>query len=185
MHPDRALLDQILTTPWIAELLAEFDFDVSRVANGPVEQVHLAGGESLEMVAGDGSGGAFMLVGSGAVGSGAQRPVVYVGSEGEGGLIATSLRDALALVVGLSSIHDATSKPFGEDGGELRAWLDEADEYIRDDWPQLDADRDRLREALDLPPADNELLAALHRCAADEDHRPISDVGDRYSSMLP
>ncbi|MGW0436549.1 hypothetical protein ACWDV4_28875 [Micromonospora sp. NPDC003197] len=79
MQSDRVLLDQIRATPWIAALLVRFDFDVSRGAYGPVEPVHLSGGESLEMIAGDASGGAFMLVGSGS-----QRPVVYVGSEGEG-----------------------------------------------------------------------------------------------------
>lgn len=179
VQSDRALLDQIRATPWIAALLARlFDFDVSRAANGPVEPVHLAGGESLEMIAGDASGGAFMVVGSGS-----QRPAVYVGSEGEGGLIATSLRDALALVVDLSSLHDATARPFGDDGSQLRDWLAQADHYIRADWPQLDTERGRLREALGLPSAD-ELLADLHAAAANERYRPISDAGERYRSML-
>ncbi|WP_349880717.1 hypothetical protein ABIH81_14230 [Micromonospora sp. HUAS YX12] len=178
MQSDRALLDQIRTTPWVVALLARFDFDVARAASGPVEPVHLAGGEFLEMIAGDASGGAFMLTGSGG-----RRPVVYVGSEGEGGLIAMSMRDALALVVGLPSLHDATAKPFGDDGSQLRDWLVQADHDLRADWPQLDMERGRLREALDLPPAD-ELLAALHAAAADEHYRPISDAGERYRSML-
>ncbi|MEV0716435.1 hypothetical protein [Asanoa sp. NPDC050611] len=176
---DRDLLDHIRATPWIAESLAQFDFDLSRVDNGPVEPVHLAGGEPLEMVAGDGGGGAFMLVGDGA-----DRPVVYVGSEGEGGLVATTLRDALALVVGLSSIHDATAYPLGDDGGaKLRAWLAEADAEIRADWPDLDADRRRLQEELSLPPA-TDLLDDLHRAAADDHYRPISEAGDVYAAMV-
>jgi hypothetical protein len=178
VQTDRALLDHIRATPWIAALLTQFDFEVSRAANGPVEPVHLAGGESLEMIAGDASGGAFMVVGSGD-----RQPVVYVGSEGEGGLIATSLRDALALVVGLSSLHDATARPFGTDGSDLREWLARADAEIRADWPELDTERERLREELDLPAADD-LLAALHTAAADERYRPISDAGDTYGSML-
>ncbi|MDQ7909188.1 hypothetical protein RB614_32170 [Phytohabitans sp. ZYX-F-186] len=176
---DAAILDRIRSTPSIAKLLTDFDFDIERVANGPVEEVHLASGEPLEMVAGDASGGAFMLVGGGD-----ERPVVYVGSEGEGGLIATSLRDALALIGSVSSIHDATARPLGDDGGAaLRSWLAEADEEVREDWPDLDANRVRLREALDLPAADG-LLEALHRLAADEAYRPISEAGDRYQSML-
>ncbi|MFD0747952.1 hypothetical protein ACFQ1L_43885 [Phytohabitans flavus] len=176
---DAAILARIRSTPTIAKLLTDFDFDIDRVANGPVEPVHLASGEPLEMIAGDASGGAFMLVGSGD-----ERPVVYAGSEGEGGLIATSLRNALALVGSVSSIHDATARPLGDDGGaDLHAWLAEADDEIREDWPDLDADRQRLREALDLPAADG-LLEALHRLAADEAYRPISEAGDRYDSML-
>jgi hypothetical protein len=115
---------------------------------------------------------------------GEERPVVYVGSEGEGGLIAGGLRGALALVVGLSGLHDAFAVPVGDDAGvRLRAWLARADDEIRQDWPELDADRARLREALDLPVADG-LLDALHAAAADGNYRPISDRGDIYESML-
>ena len=178
MPSDAALLDQIRNTPWIAELLTEFDFDLARTAYGPVEPVHLDSGEPMEMVAGDAAGGAFMLVGTSD-----PRPVVYLDSEGSGGLIAASLRDALALVVGLSSIHDATARPYEGDGDELRTWLAEADDEIREERPELDADRQRLREALDLPAADG-LLESLHRAAADERYRPVSDAGDRYESLL-
>jgi hypothetical protein len=93
-------------------MLALFDFDVARATEGPIEPVTLPGGEPLEAVAGDASGGSFLLIGEGAA-----RPVLYVGSEGEGGLIATSLREALALIVGVSSLHDATAFPIHEDGG--------------------------------------------------------------------
>src|SRR3954452_20953896 len=140
---DTDLLDLIRDTPSIAELLAQFDFDIARTVNGPPEPVHLAGGQPLEMVAGDAAGGAYLLVGTGP-----ERPVLYVGSEGEGGLVAASLRNVLALIASLPSLHDATAQPFGDDGGAaLRAWLAECDEEIREDWPELDEDRRRLREA--------------------------------------
>ncbi|GAA1829998.1 hypothetical protein GCM10009682_55970 [Luedemannella flava] len=176
---DEKLLARIRSTPWIAELLVLFDFDIARVADGPVEEVRLETGEPLEMVAGDGTGGAFMLVGSGPT-----RPVVYVGSEGEGGLIATNFADALALVVGLSNIHDATAMPIGADGGAaLRAWLAKTDDELREYWPTLDEDRVRAREVLGLREADGPLLEALHAAAADERYRPISEYGP-YESML-
>lgn len=176
---DAALLARVHSTPAIAKLLTDFDFDIDRVANGPAEPVRLAGGEPLEMVAGDASGGAFLLVGTGDA-----RPVLYAGSEGEGGLIATSLRDALGLIASVSSIHDAATVPWDEDGGAaLRAYLAKADEELREDWPELDADRRRLRELLDLP-AGAHLVETFQRVAADEAYRPISDAGNRYESML-
>lgn len=171
-------LAQIKDTPWIAEMLASrFDFDLSRI--DPVEDVHLANGQPLTPIAGDSSGGTFLLTPLGAV--------VYAGSEGEGGLIAHTLTDALALVVGLPSLHDALSRPLDD---SLRAWLEEADEEIRQDdradadhpWPALDESRARLRDALDLPSADG-LLAGLHEAAADEAYLPISEHG-RYEPML-
>ena len=182
------LLALIRTTPWIAELLAiRFDFDVTRT--DPVEQVWLANAEPLAPIAGDAAGGTFLTTPFGGV--------VYASSEGEGGLIADNLRDALALVVGLPSLHDALARPLG-DG--LRDWLAEADDEIRRDDagdPSRDDTRDdarhgpdrlgldearaRVRQALELPPADG-LLAGLHEAMADEFHRPISEHGP-YESM--
>jgi hypothetical protein len=49
---DDELPQRIHEQTWIAKLLAWFDFDVARVVNGPVEQVHLVRGEPLEMIAG-------------------------------------------------------------------------------------------------------------------------------------
>lgn len=173
------LLAQIRVTPWVADLLAtHFGFDVKRT--DPVEQVHLAGGEPLTPIAGDGAGGTFLLTPSGAV--------VYAGSEGEGGLIARDLRDALALVVGLPSLHDALARPLGDD---LRAWLADADEEMREDyaqrgpeWPGLDQARSRIRQQLDLPPADDDLLAGLHAAAVDDAYRPVSEHGT-YTPIQP
>jgi hypothetical protein len=177
MHDDQRLA-LIRTTPRIAELLTGFDVDVTRVADGPPEPITLPGGEPLEMIAGDASGGAFLLVGSQRT-----RPVVYAGSEGEGGLIAASLRDALALVVGLPSLHDAVSLPWGDDGGRLREWLAAEDEDLRRADQELDAKRAELRATLDLPAA-SELLEALHVAAADDRYRPVNARGDSFDSML-
>jgi hypothetical protein len=177
---DRELLDMIHGTPWIADLLTHFDFEVARAADGPIEPVTLPGSEPMEAIAGDASGGCFLLVGTGVV-----RPVLYIGSEGEGGLVATSLRDALSLVVSVSSLHDATAFPIDQDGGRaLRAFLARADDEIREDRPELNDDRDRLREALGLSPADDALLRSLQTAAADIGYRPINDRGDRLRPML-
>lgn len=171
------LLAKIRSMLWLAGLLAtHFDFDLART--DPLERVQLAGGELLTPVAGDAGGGVYLLTPSGAV--------VYAGSEGEGGLIALNLRDALALRVGLPSLHDALARPLDDD---LRDWLAAADEEIRADyaargggWLGLDEARARVRHALDLPAADG-LLAGLHAAAADEAYRPISQHGP-YRSML-
>ena len=106
--------------------------------------------------------------------------MVYVGSEGEGGLIATSLRDTLALVVGFSSIHDATALPLGD---ELRTWLVKTDEELRAERPELDDDRRRLRRHWTCrPPATS--WKVLHRAAADNRYRPINDEGYPSNTML-
>lgn len=170
------LLRKIRETPGIEDMLGMFDFDLYRVEYGPVEETQLPCGAPMQMIAGDAAGGAFMLV----LHEDGRRPVVYLSSEGQGGLIATSLTDALALVVGLSSIHDACARPYGD---ELRNWLAECDAEIRADWPELDEQRALVRRALDLPNAAG-LLESLHICAADESYRPVNEEGDSYESML-
>ncbi|WIM93202.1 hypothetical protein ACTOB_005174 [Actinoplanes oblitus] len=177
---ERRLLETIHGTPWIADLLTLFDFEVARAADGPIEPVTLASGEPWEAIAGDGTGGSFLLVGTGEV-----RPVLYVGSEGEGGLVARSLRDALTLVVGVSSLHDATTIPAERnDGRDLNDFLGRTDDEIREYRPELDADRDRLRSALGLPPVDDALLRSLQAAAADSGYRPLNQQGDRLRPML-
>jgi hypothetical protein len=167
-------------TPWIADLLTWFDFEVARAADGPILPVTLASGEPLEAIAGDSTGGSFLLVGTGD-----PRPVLYVGSECEGGLIARSLRDALALIVGVSSLHDATTVPAEQNNGrDLHNWLDSADVEIREDHPELDANRDRLRSALGLPTVDDPLLRSLQAAAADFRYRPLTGQGVRLRPML-
>ncbi|MEV4630792.1 hypothetical protein AB0J90_31465 [Micromonospora sp. NPDC049523] len=178
--PDIERLTLIATTPWLAELLATLcDLDFSRIEQGPVEPVRLASGETLEMFAGDASGGAYLFAGSG----GEERPVVYAGSEGEGGLVAIGLADALSVAIELPSLHDALTVPYGTDGGAaLRAWLDQADREIREECPDLDAQRARLRDALHLPPPDG-LLERLHAAAANHAYLPVSEHGT-YEPML-
>jgi hypothetical protein len=161
------LLAQIRATPWLQELLrADFDFDLGR--DEPVEPVHLPDGTPLTPVAGDAAGGTFLLTPAGAV--------VYAGSEGEGGLIAADLRTALALVVGLPSLHDALARPGDPE------WLADGDDEIREDNPDLDANRARARDALGLPAAAG-LLEALYAAAANDAFRPVGEHGP-YESMV-
>jgi hypothetical protein len=142
--------------------------------------VTLPDGEPLEAIAGDSTGGCILLVGSGD-----ERPVLHVGSEAEGGLIATNLRDAPTLVIGVSSLHDATTISVDDAGGQvLRDFLDRADDEIRADWPSPDDDRSRLRDTLKLPPVDGALLRSLQAAAADVRYRPIRALGNRLRPML-
>lgn len=177
---DEDVVARIRSLSWVGDLLARFDLELDR-ASLPEEGVRLADGRALEPVAGDAAGGVFLLVGPPAD----RRPVVYAGSEGEGGLIASSLHAVVALSVGLPSLHDALTYGWDPDGGaRLRAWLAECDGYIRDDWPELDQARARVREALALADA-YDLLAGLHRAMADDTYRPIGPDNEPYESMLP
>ena len=171
------LLSTIVDTPWLNAALIDFDFEIERCANGPVEPVHLADGRALTMFAGDASGGAFLFAGEG----GEERPVVYAGSEGTGGLIAMGVREAVAMVVHLPTLHDALVASLA-DGTRLREHLDRAEQEIREYRPDVAEVRARVAAALDLPPAAG-LLERLHAAAVDDGYVVVSDEGNRYDPL--
>jgi len=178
---DDELLALIRATPWIRGVLTRCEFELERAGNGPVEPIRLDDGRPLEMIAGDGTGGAYLLVGA----PGDVRPVIYAGSEGRGGLLAENLSDALALVVGVPGhVLNAATHGLDDGGAALRAYLDRARTDEREFWPEADADRARLRAALGLVELDDDRLAAFHTACADERYRPVSDHGDRYEPLL-
>ncbi|MFJ5989722.1 hypothetical protein [Lentzea sp. NPDC092896] len=84
----------------LRELLAFFEFDVSRAKAG--EDASIDSGLPLEPVAGDFTGGQFYLCGE----ASSERPVLYASSEGQAGLVANNLREAVELVVGLPHWRD-------------------------------------------------------------------------------
>ncbi|MFJ8963714.1 hypothetical protein ACIRG5_30425 [Lentzea sp. NPDC102401] len=84
----------------LSELLAFFEFDVTRAKAELGASIE--SGLPLEPVAGDFSGGQYYLCGD----AGSGRPVLYASSEGQAGLIANNLREAVELVVGLPCWHD-------------------------------------------------------------------------------
>jgi hypothetical protein len=171
------VLDTIADTPWLNAALTDFDFEIERCANGPVEPVHLADGRSLTMFAGDASGGAFLFAGEG----GEERPVVYAGSEGSGGLIAMGVREAIAMVVHLPSLQDALVASL-DDGTRLREHLDLAEREIREYQPDVAEIRARVAAALELPAAAG-LLQRLHAAVVDDGYVVVSDHGSRYAPL--
>nr|MDT0521824.1 hypothetical protein [Streptomyces sp. DSM 41633] len=96
MPSSDSLLDLIQTTPEIDLLLrSSFGFDIHRKRNG--DGLRLASGAPLEVIAGEFAGGAYFLCAE----ENGRRPVVFASSEGEGGLLADDLADALEIMIGL------------------------------------------------------------------------------------
>lgn len=95
------LLRRIRENTDLSMFLAVFpEFDVNRCHRD--DAPWLASGASLEVIAGDGTGGTFFLTGERA----SNRPVLYASSEGEAGIIARNLSEALELMVGFPYWRD-------------------------------------------------------------------------------
>jgi hypothetical protein len=107
------LLALIRDTPDVADLLhSSFEFGIFRNEHG--EAVRAASGASLEAIAGDWAGGTFFLCHD----EDGRRPVMYASSEGQGGLIADDLKQALEIITGLAVWQDCLKF---SGGGRLEA----------------------------------------------------------------
>jgi hypothetical protein len=168
------LLRKLLGIPEAEEFLAwPGDFEPCRSGHG--EKIHLLSGVPLEAIAGDGGGGTYYRVGGPHE---ANRPVLYVSSEGEGGLIADSLSQVLELVIGLPYWQDCLP------GGGLP--LDGLEAEYRTTLADLDERRDRVAALLGVgrPPA-AELIARLHACVGRTvpDYLPVNEKGDVFRPL--
>ncbi|MEV7340323.1 hypothetical protein [Streptomyces sp. NPDC093544] len=167
MRDSGDLLRRINEGRELAALLADgFEFNVRRKSGD--ESARLASGLPLERISGDFTGGMFYLCGT----EGTVRPVLYASSEGDSGVIATDLNEALALVVGLPYWRDCLKYSAG---GDLAAMESATDFLCRDllaNRPTVAAEQSRVAEALGLavePPLvlTTRLHAAVKSAGAD------------------
>ncbi|MFJ7077365.1 hypothetical protein [Streptomyces sp. NPDC098781] len=123
--------------PRLAELAAfPFDFDLDRAAHGHAEEVRLASGGPLDIVAGDASGGTYFACADGSM--------LYADSEGSAGIVGSTVDEALEIRIGLAEAED-------EEEPEQQGELERA--------------RAELRAALGFPDRSRAELEAMLRAA--------------------
>ncbi|MFG2824880.1 hypothetical protein ACGFX4_36305 [Kitasatospora sp. NPDC048365] len=149
-----SLLEAIRANDGAAEYLAwPGEFDPSR-CYGHVEEVVLASGAELEVVAKDGAGGTYFLCGAG----GEERPVLYADSEGGAALLAVGVPELVRLLLAVPWWRDCPGLTVEESAAA-------AEEYLEEE-PGLYADRDAAAAALGLEvPTAAEALARLREVA--------------------
>ncbi|WP_199547624.1 hypothetical protein [Streptomyces sp. N35] len=141
--------------PRLAALAAfPFTFDLERAAHGHVEEVRLASGGELEVLAGDDTGGTFFRCADGSV--------LYASSEGGAGIIGSTVDEALDILTGLPGWENYL-RLSPQDGEEaLRVAVTETEDELREDYG-IDDERTELRAALGFPDRSPvELITLLH-----------------------
>ncbi|MCG6499757.1 hypothetical protein [Kitasatospora sp. A2-31] len=169
---DHRALRLLRENPELAELAAyPFNLDLDRTEH--VESVRLASGGPLTAIAGDDTGGTYFRCPDGAI--------LYAGSEGEAGLIADGLDEALETLIGLPCWHDHVHLDPDATDTELAAEIADSEKELAEYYgPGLDADRDRLLAALGLRRiAPAELVRRLHRALrrTEPDHLLLNAEG--------
>ncbi|MFI7409461.1 hypothetical protein ACIBU0_12425 [Streptomyces sp. NPDC049627] len=137
---DRALR-LLRENPRLAGLAAfPFAFDIDRAAHGHVEEVRLASGGPLDIVAGDDTGGTYFVCADGSV--------LYADSEGSAGIVGSSVDEALEIMIGLAEVEE-----------------DEEDEEEVQQSRHLEKARAELRAALGFPERSSAELEAMLQAA--------------------
>ncbi|MFF0561673.1 hypothetical protein [Streptomyces sp. NPDC004266] len=177
MTSSDVLLDLIQTTPEIDLLLrSSFGFDIHRKHNG--DGLKLASGAPLEAIAGESAGGAYFLLPE----RNGRRPVVFASSEGDGGLLADDLTDALEIIIGLEWRDCLTFSG----GGDVEVMQISAQHLARsrDKYnPNIDSEAAQVAAALSLrmPPV-ADLVIRLHAAASktEPDYVVTDDEGQEF-----
>ncbi|MFM9368545.1 hypothetical protein [Streptomyces sp. Da 82-17] len=165
----------------LAELAAfPFDFDLDRAAHGHVEEVRLASGGPLEVVAGDDTGGTYFVCADGSV--------LYADSEGSAGIIGSSVDEALEIMIGLPCWRDCAHLSPGDGEEKILARVTEIEDEIREDYG-IDEERAELRAALGFPDRSPvELVGRLHAALLRTEPEFVllnADEGGAYQLLGP
>jgi hypothetical protein len=175
------MLTRIRDSAVAAGRLADLcDFDVSR--DHPLEDLRLASGDDLHVIAGDAAGGCYLLCGSGS-----SRPVVFVTSEGQAGLIAADLTTALEMMVTLPYWLDCLKFSAGGQLEEMQFASARLEREFLTYFPELRDQQAELRNELGLSqgPA-GQVLARLRASVASTQPAFVllGRDGERYRSLF-
>ncbi|MFD8087908.1 hypothetical protein ACFV4F_40185 [Kitasatospora sp. NPDC059722] len=150
-----SLIAAIRADPAAEDFLA-WPGDFSLDAYPHVEDVVLASGEPLELLAKEGGGGTYFFCGPSELGE--DRPVLFADSEGGAALMALNLRELVELLITVPWWQDCRTFT-AEESAEA------AEDYLEDD-PDLPADRAAAARALGLTlPTELEALTRLRDTA--------------------
>ncbi|GGN86821.1 hypothetical protein GCM10011579_079040 [Streptomyces albiflavescens] len=171
------LLDLIQNTPDVHGLLrTSFEFDIEQKQRG--EGLRLASGSPLETIAGDFAGGAYFLCTE----IGGRRPVIFGNSEGEGGLIADDLADALEIIIGLGW-QDCLRFSGGGDVEVMQASAQHLERHLSRDNPEIAEERARVAAVLSLrvlPVADLVIRLQAAASRTQPDYVVTTEDGEVY-----
>jgi hypothetical protein len=144
--PTDTLLEKIIASPRLLELFGwPWDFDVT--APGDASWFKVKPQRSLQVIAQDGTGGVYALWGD-ELGEGC--PVLFVSSEGQAGVIAATLREALQMMIALPYWRDCLKFSGGGSRYEMQQASVCLEKEICADEPDIDGYRQELLAGLGL-----------------------------------
>jgi len=175
------LLRRIRENADLAAFLAEFpEFDIDR--HEPRDEPRLASGAPLHAIAGDFTGGMFYLCGD----EPSTQPVLYASSEGEAGVIAPSLPEALEVLVGLPYWRDCLTYSADGDLDTMQSAAALLQQDLIQDHPEANATQAHAAELIgSTQQTVTELVQRLHAAVSSAGPEFVfSDATGEYGGLF-
>ena len=158
-----------------------FDFSFQS-ANDNTDWVKLKPTRPFTVIAGEGTGGVFLVYGTGAPET---LPVLHGTSEGQAGRIASNLTEWLAILMAVPYWRDLLKFSGGGQLNEMRRtaiYMEKEYEY-EDDYADLPDARQRIMATLPIPTLDDP-IKVLHDNVHATDTVLVGDDGYEYESLF-
>jgi len=156
-----------------------FDFSLKR-ANRNSGWIKLKPEAKFNVIAGDGTGSAFLAYGDGVVES---LPILHATSEGQAGKIAANLAECLALLMALPYWRDLLKFSGGGKLKEMRTTATFMEREYEKSYPKLPDVRARLVKALRIPSIDDP-IKTLHSNVKSTDCTLVAEDGTEWQSLF-
>ena len=172
-------LSDITGSNTISDDMCSTDFNVYR-ASHDYSWIKFESKDDFVVLAGEGSGGAFLAYGSGEV---EVRPILHVTSEGSAGKIASNLDELLGILVSLPFWQDILKFSGNGDLNEMRKTAAIMQREYEKEYADILEACDRLRDALPVPPLPD-AVQTFHDAIHGTDRRIVAQDGYCYQSLF-
>jgi hypothetical protein len=173
-------LAEIESHPDVVEALDwPFDFSLSR-ANQDIDWITLKPPFPFHVIAGEGTGGAFIAYGDGELES---LPILHATSEGQAGRIASNLTEWLGILISIPYWVDLLKFSGGGRIDQMRLASTFVEKEYAEDLPDLAEARELILSKLQIPPLADP-IQVLHDNIHASDCTLIADDGWEWESLF-
>ena len=163
----------------IEDLDWPFDFDVDR-AEDDYSWIKLSPETPFIVIAGEGTGGAFLAYGKGEP---HMLPMLHATSEGQAGRVAANLTEFLGILLAIPYWRDLLKFSGKGDLAEMRKTAVFMEREYAEDYPDIEGVRARIMGALPIPKIDDPILV-LHAAIHATDCTLVAEDGWCYETLF-
>ncbi len=155
------------------------DFELSNIDKG-TDWITLTPDYPAEVIAGEGSGGVYVVYGEGEI---EKRPILFISSEGQSGKIGNNLSEFISMIIEIPYWFDLLKFSGGGQLSEMRKTAHFMVAEFDEEHPDYNKAKTNLKSKLTLPNI-SDPIALLHSCMQSSDCKVLASDGWEYESLF-